>query len=157
VTAFKQKEASIMEPVTLAQLVAGLALALTFGAMTFFSAVMAPLVFAKLPLQTAGRFIRQVFPWYYSTMGASVLIALGALLFATGGSATWEVAVATLVLAGFVFARQVLMPAINRARDAGMVGEFGAGRRFRRLHLVSVIINALQWLAILAVLGGVLI
>jgi len=146
-----------MEGTALANLVAGLALALTFGGMTFFSAVMAPLVFAKLPLQTAGPFIRQVFPWYYASMGVAMLIAFGALLLGTGGSATWEVAVATLVLAGFAFARQVLMPRINRARDAEMVGEFGAGRRFRRLHLVSVVINAFQWLAVLAALIGVLI
>ena len=45
-------------------LLAGLALALTWGGMTFFSAVMAPLVFTKLPLETAGAFIREVFPWH---------------------------------------------------------------------------------------------
>ena len=35
-------------------LIAGLALAVAFGGMTFFSAVLAPLVFAKLPAATAG-------------------------------------------------------------------------------------------------------
>jgi hypothetical protein len=64
-----------VEPVSLSYLVATLALALTFGGMTFFSAVMAPLVFDKLPLKVAGPFIRQVFPWYYLTMGVAVLIA----------------------------------------------------------------------------------
>jgi hypothetical protein len=43
--------------------------------MTFFSAVMSPLVFAKLPLKVAGPLIRQVFPCYYLTMGAAVPIA----------------------------------------------------------------------------------
>jgi hypothetical protein len=52
------------------QVSAGLTLALAFGGMTFFSAVMAPLVFTKLPFDTAGAFIRQVFPWYYLTIGA---------------------------------------------------------------------------------------
>ncbi|MGD8854404.1 MAG: DUF4149 domain-containing protein [Gammaproteobacteria bacterium] len=64
-----------MEPVSLSYLVATLALALTFGRMTFFSAVMSPLVFAKLPLKVAGPLIRQVFPCYYLTMGAAVPIA----------------------------------------------------------------------------------
>ena len=146
-----------MELSTVNHLVAALALALTFGGMTFFSAVVTPLVFAKLPMKFAGPFIRQVFPWYYLTMGAAILIALTALITGTGGSATWEVAVATLVLAGFAFARQVLMPLINQARDAEMSGEFGAARRFRRLHLVSVVINGFQWVAVLAVLIQVLV
>jgi hypothetical protein len=125
--------------------------------MTFFSAVMAPLVFAKLPLKVAGPFMRQVFPWYYLTMGAAVLIALTALMLGAGSSALWEAALAALVLTGFVFSRQVLMPRINQARDAEILGEFGAGRRFRRLHLVSVVINALQWVAVLTVLIRILL
>lgn len=35
------------------------------GAMLFFSCVMVPLIFTKLDADVAGRFIRQVFPWYY--------------------------------------------------------------------------------------------
>ncbi len=140
----------------ISQLVAGLALALTFGGMTFFSAVLTPLVFTKLPLKVAGPFIRQVFPWYYLSMGVTVLVALAALLLAAGGKPTWEVALAALVLAGFGIARQVLMPLINRARDAELAGHYAAARRFRRLHLVSVVINAFQWLAVLAALIMVL-
>ena len=123
----------------ISQLVAGLALALTFGGMTFFSAVLTPLVFTKLPLKVAGPFIRQVFPWYYLSMGVTVLVALAALLLAAGGKPTWEVALAALVLAGF-----------------GIAGHYAAARRFRRLHLVSVVINAFQWLAVLAALIMVL-
>ena len=33
-----------------------------------FGAIMAPLVFIKLPLEIAGPFIRTVFPWYYGYM-----------------------------------------------------------------------------------------
>jgi len=153
------KESQAVEPfslISISQLVAGLALAVTFGGMTFFSAVMTPLVFSKLPLKIAGPFIRQVFPWYYLTMGATVLVALAALILAAGGRPTWEVALAALVLAGFAVARQVLMPLINRARDGELAGGFGAARRCRRLHLVSVVINAFQWLAVLAALTMVL-
>jgi hypothetical protein len=49
------------------------------------------------------------------------------------------------------------MPMINRARNAQMAGVAGAGRRFRRLHLMSALINGFQWLAVLAVLIGVLV
>jgi len=146
-----------MDQTTISHLVAALALALTFGGMTFFAAVVAPLVFKKLPMKIAGPFIRQVFPWYYLSMGVTILIALAALILGAGGNATWEAALAISVLVGFAFARQVLMPLINRARDAEMAGEFGAARRFRRLHLVSVVINGFQWLAVLVVLIQVLV
>jgi hypothetical protein len=125
--------------------------------MTFFSAVMAPLVFTKLPLQTAGGFIRQVFPWYYLTMGAATLIALTAMLLGVDGAAGWEVGLTASVLVGFIYSRQVLMPQINRARDAELRGSEGAARRFARLHRISVTINGLQWLAVFAALVLVLL
>ena len=146
-----------MEQSTISYLATALALALTFGGMTFFSAVITPLVFSKLPLQIAGPFIRQVFPWYYLSMGLTTLIALIALIQGAGGRAAWEVFLVTAVLVGFAFAQEVLMPLINRARDRELAGEYAAARRFRRLHLVSVIMNGFQWLAVLAVLVRVLV
>jgi hypothetical protein len=134
------------------ELLAALALAVTFGGMTFFSAVMAPLVFTKLPMDTAGRFIREVFPWYYLAMGASTLVAVLLLLPAIEAGLGWAVALSAAALVGFAYARQVLMPGINRARDAQQSGDARAAARFHRLHRVSVLINALQWLAILAAL-----
>lgn len=141
-----------MENFSISHIIAGLSLALTFGGMTFFSGVMAPLVFTHLPSETAGAFIRQVFPWYYFTMGLATLIALAALVVGTGGSMNWETILTALVLVGFVFARQVLMPLINKVRDAELAGESGADRRFQRLHRTSVVINGVQWLAVLTTL-----
>jgi hypothetical protein len=102
-------------------------LALTFGGMTFFSAVMAPLVFTKLPAETAGAFIRAVFPWYYLSLGAATLVALLALLPGVTGSAPWKAILTALILLGFIYARQVLMPRINQARDPRLAGEQDVG------------------------------
>ncbi len=44
--------------------VALLAAALLLGGMGFFAAVLAPLVFTRLPAEVAGRFVRSVFPAY---------------------------------------------------------------------------------------------
>jgi hypothetical protein len=138
-------------------LLAALALAATFGGMTFFSAVMAPLVFTKLPFETAAGFIREVFPWYYLTMGGTTLIALVTLLPGIGGKHFWPAALCAFAFVGFVVARQVLMPMINRARDAELAGDNHAGRRFKRLHGLSVMINGAQWLTILAALWVLLL
>jgi len=151
------EETRTVENLPISHVISGLSLSLTFGGMTFFSAVMAPLVFTKLPFETAGAFIRQVFPWYYATMGAPTLVALSALLFGASHTTNWEGLLVGLVLLGFVLARQVLMPQINRARDEEMAGVPGADRRFKRLHNTSVVINGVQWVAILAALVLVLV
>ena len=49
------------------------------------------------------------------------------------------------------------MPRINRARDEELSGRVGADRRFKRLHQASVLINGVQWLAVLAALVLVLV
>lgn len=129
-------------------LAAGLALALAFGGMTFFSAVMAPLVFTKLPFETAGGFIRQVFPWYYLSIGVASSVAAVLLLL---GAERLPALLAALTAAGFWLAREVLMPRINAARDAG---EHAA---FNRLHRLSVVINGAQWLLLATALVLVLL
>lgn len=123
-----------------------LALAAVFGGMLFFAAVYAPLVFARLPEDQAGRFIRAVFPVYYLVMGLTTLLA-AVLLFAATRLAVESGALA-LVAAGFAFARQVLIPRINRYRDQGAPAE----ESFNRLHRFSVILNFVQFLLVTAVL-----
>lgn len=119
-----------------------------FGSMAFFSCVMAPLVFIKLEEATAGRFIRSVFPWYYLVVLVLSLVAALALAFALPLHAAAMAAVA----AGAVVSRQMLMPRINRHRDAMLAGDSSAGKSFDRLHKLSVWINGAQLLAALAIL-----
>ena len=127
------------------------AVAGVFGAMAFFAFVYAPLVFIKLGTETGARFIREVFPVYYVTMGATSVAA--AVLFAFGSAARGADALAMACI-GIVFflARFVLLPVINRNRDAGQAGDVAAKRRFDVLHRVSVVVNLVQMLAVLAVL-----
>jgi hypothetical protein len=146
-----------MNDVVSLELLAGLFLALTFGGMTFFSAVVAPLVFKKLQPATAGAFIREVFPCYYTTMGGITLVAFLTLLPAAGSTGAWPAVLSGLTLVGFLFARLVLMPTINRSRDRELAGDAAAGRRFRRVHGLSVAMNAGQWLAVTVALWLVLL
>lgn len=129
-------------------LLALLPTAALFGGMLFFAGVFAPLVFMKLPFEVASGFIRKVFPAYYAAgtavAGVAGLLALGA---------DWrDGAVLLFVAAGFLFARQGIMPAVNRARDAELAGDTAAGQRFAALHRASVVLNAVQLLAVLVVL-----
>ncbi|MCU0869329.1 MAG: DUF4149 domain-containing protein [Burkholderiales bacterium] len=128
---------------TLAPAFALLAAALLFGGMTFFAALFAPAVFIRLPADTAGAFIRGFFPWYYLACAGVALVA-GLAMF---GVSSIDAIAMLANAAGFVVARQILMPAINRARDAQAAGDRAAGRRFDRLHRASVILNFAQLVA----------
>lgn len=116
------------------------ALGLTIGAMAFFSFIIAPTAFRVLPEAEAGRFVRGLFPHYYLvvivTAGLSVFGLIGLSPVAS------KIMIGVVVLA--VLARQVLLPAINRARDAMTAGDGAARRRFGLLHGASVAINAVQ-------------
>lgn len=125
-----------------------IATAILLGSMVFFSAVVAPLIFAKLPADTAGRFIRCVFPWYYVIIISVGALAATCLFVRTMADA---IAVAAVALAA-VFARQWLMPCINRARDGATSGFSADAQRFARLHRCSVWINALQVVVLAIVL-----
>jgi len=108
-----------------------LSTALLFGGMTLYSFGFAAFLFSALPAKTAGEVLRRAFPWFYGFVIATA--ALAALLW-------WpQNAVYALVMAAVAIttvpARQWLMPAINRATDAGL------RQRFKWLHGLSVLVT----------------
>lgn len=126
--------------------------AFLLGGMTLFSALVAPLVFMRLPAETAGRFIRALFPWYYLyILMFSGIASLALVLDPTRPLALLGMVV---VFALGAYARQVLMPELNRLRDAADQGDTAAGHGFAAKHQRSVIINGVQWLLVLLMLGA---
>lgn len=123
-------------------------LALLFGGMAFFAAVVAPLVFTRLPAEVAGRFIRQVFPVYYLWVLGTAAAGAVALL----PLRPWDAAAAALVAASTWWLRQRLMPRINALSDAAQAGDAAARRGFDRAHRLSVVINVVQMLVALGLL-----
>ena len=109
-----------------------LSTALLFGGMTLYSFGFAAFLFTALPAATAGAALRQAFPWFYLFVMATA--AISAVLWwphdAVSAGLMAAVAATTLPL------RQVLMPAINRATDAGQ-----RGQRFKWLHSRPVLVT----------------
>ena len=105
--------------------------ALLFGGMTLYSFGFAAFLFTALPAPTAGAALRKAFPWFYAFVIATA--AAAALLWwphdAKAAALMAAVAMTT------VPARQLLMPAINRATDAGQ------RQRFKWLHGLSVLVT----------------
>jgi Domain of unknown function (DUF4149) len=108
-----------------------LSTALLFGGMTLYSFGFAAFLFTALPAKTAGEALRRAFPWFYAFV--IVNAALAAWLWWPRD--TTFAAVLAAVALTTVPVRQLLMPAINRATDAGQ------RRRFQWLHGLSVVIT----------------
>lgn len=113
--------------VTLALLVT----ALLFGGMVLYAFGFAAFLFTALPAPQAGPVIRRAFPHFYLFVLATAAVAAALLAMQDAVSALILGAVAITVIP----VRQVLMPAINAATDAG------DRRRFAVLHGLSVAVT----------------
>jgi len=105
--------------------------ALLFGGMTLYSFGFAAILFTALPAPSAGATLRRAFPWFY--VFVVVTAGLAALLWWSNDAVA--AAVMAAVAISTVPVRQLLMPAINRATDAG------DRQRFKWLHGVSVLVT----------------
>ena len=132
-----------------AQLAAIRACATLFGGIVLYTFEFSAFVFRALPAAEAGAMLRAAFPYYYAfVIGGGAVAALIAL-----ATTALNAALLAAVAVSAVYARQVLMPQINAARDAQMAGEAAAARRFNLLHGWSVVLNLLQ----LGAIGYVLV
>ena len=122
--------------------------AATLGAMLFFAVGVAPAVFQALPIEQAGQFLRQLFPRYY----LALIVGSGVAGCLWISSAPLAAGICLLIAVSTLWIRQRLVPRINQLRDAELVGDTAAGARFATLHRVSVIINMIQLLALVALL-----
>ena len=105
--------------------------ALLFGGMVLFSFGFAAFLFSALPTDVARQTIRRAFPHFYLFVIATALLA--AVL--TGSHDGVGAGLLAFIAVTTIPARQVLMPAINRATDRG------AKARFNRLHAGSVVLT----------------
>ena len=103
--------------------------------MIFFPLVVATSVFKVLDEKQSSKFLRIFFPKYY--LYGFVLSAIGLTLSIYYGNKL-SMLIFLLIMIGFVFSRQVLMPIINKSKD------LGDESKFNKLHKFSVFINFLQ-------------
>jgi len=103
--------------------------------MIFFPLVVATSLFKVLDEKQSSNFLRIFFPKYY--LFGFVLSLIG-LILSLYDENKLSILTFLLIMIGFIFSRQVLMPIINKARD--MNNE----NKFNKLHKLSVFINFLQ-------------
>ncbi len=109
-----------------------LVVSLLFGGMFLFSAGFAAFLFRYLPPQDARMLIRKAFPPFY----LFVIVSSGLAMALSWRSDSFSAAWLAFVMLTTVAARQLLMPAINRATDLGY------RKRFLWLHGFSVLLTS---------------
>ncbi|MEL7280951.1 MAG: DUF4149 domain-containing protein [Pseudomonadota bacterium] len=108
--------------------------ALMFGGTVLYAFGFAAFVFTALPADTASPLIRRAFPHFYLFVLGTSAVAAAVAFFFDPLSAAILAAIALTT----VYARQILMPAINRATDDGDKS------RFKKLHGFSVVITLIH-------------
>jgi len=130
-------------------LIIDIIVSLLLGSMVFFAVVVAPTVFQSLTPDQASNFLRTIFPRYYLWGIVFSIAALGVCVFHSPKGSV----LMTLILFGFVYSRQILMPKINESRDAYLSSESAEDKsRFDALHRRSVIINVAQMLMLVTII-----
>ncbi len=111
--------------------------------MIFFPLVVATSVFKVLDEKQSSKFLRIFFPKYY--LFGFVLTLIG-LILSIYYENKYSILIFLLIISGFVFSRQVLMPMINKAKD------LNNENKFNKLHKLSVFINFLQIIGCISLL-----
>lgn len=103
--------------------------------MIFFPVVVATSVFKVLDEKQSSKFLRIFFPKYYLF---GLVLSLTGLIIAIFEKNNMSIIIFLLIIIGFLFSRQFLMPIINKAKDNNNE------KKFNILHRVSVLINFIQ-------------
>ena len=120
-----------------------------FFIMFFFSLSIARNVHSTLGPDNAGKLLRVLFPKYF--FWGLILSLAGAVAFYLSGELLKSLTLMIIaVLAGIsIF---ILVPKINKSRDLMLEGKEIAKKTFSSLHALSVSVNVIQLVLLLAVL-----
>ena len=114
------------------------------GIMLFFSFVVAPVTFTALNEENAKKFIRKIFPYYYSINLAISVLVLICFIILKIFSLDFYLILSVAVL--FAVSNFVLMPMINKFRDEKQ------DKKFKQSHFISVVINFIQMILLVIIL-----
>ena len=117
---------------------------IVLGVMLFFSFVVAPVTFASLNEENARKFIRKIFPYYYSVnLFISLLILLIFIILRKFSLDFYFILIISIL---FALSNFLLMPLINKYRDNK------EEKKFKYTHFISVVINFIQMILLVNVL-----
>ena len=121
---------------------------LLLGSMLFFVAVVTPAVLQGMKEDHAMKYMRELFPRYY--LWGAVLAAID-LLVALLSRSTLAIPM-VVMLVGFIYGRQLLIPKMLAAKDRWLSSDSAGDKAaFKSLHKQSVILNSALILILIAI------
>ena len=112
--------------------------------MLFFSFVVAPVTFTELNEENARKFIRKIFPYYYTVNLTISIFVLITYIILKIFSLDFYLILSVAAL--FAVTNFILMPLINKYRDEKQ------DSKFKYSHLISVVINFIQMIFLVIIL-----
>ena len=119
-------------------------IAISLGAMIFFSFIVAPVIFKVLDAINAGKFVRKIFPFYY--MINLIILSLVVILFIYNSQINIDFYLVLILALLFAFLLFILMPMINKFKDNH------EDKKFDFSHKLSVVLNFVQMVGLIYLL-----
>ena len=117
--------------------------------MIFYSFGIAINVHRTLDKENAGKLLRKLFPIYFLW---GLFISIVAEIIFLLNAKQEQAFIMALIVLGYLYSRQILVPKINKSRDLANEGDEKSKKDFNSLHFQSVAINLVQMLLLIIIL-----
>ena len=117
--------------------------------MIFFTAVVSPSVFASLNNNGSSKFLRTIFPRMFLF---GFLISFIGILLTIASSSFYNSIILVIVALSFIINRNYLTPLINNFRDQELEGNKVAAKKFKVMHLFSVLLFVINFFLLILVI-----
>ena len=117
--------------------------------MIFYSFGIAINVHRTLDKENAGKLLRKLFPIYF--LWGLFISILAEIIFLLNAKQE-QAFIMALIVVGYLYSRQILVPKINKSRDLANEGDEKSKKDFNSLHFQSVAINLVQMLLLIIIL-----
>ena len=122
--------------------------AFLMGVMTSFIVVTSPTVFKTLDEEYSKKFLRFIFPRLFNFC---FLISTAMFLFFALAEFSFGMVAGIVIAGGFLINTYLLTPRINKMRDLMITGTTGSEKKFKMLHLGSVLLYLISMVFIVAI------
>ena len=117
--------------------------------MIFFSAVVSPSVFASLNSNGSSKFLRTIFPRMFLF---GFIISFIGILLTLVSSSFYNSIILVVVALSFIINRNYLTPMINNFRDQELEGNKVAAKKFKIMHLFSVLLFVINFFLLILII-----
>ena len=117
--------------------------------MIFFSAVVSPSVFASLNSNSSSKFLRTIFPRMFLF---GFIISVAALVLTLLSNNFHNSIILVIIGLFFIINRNYLTPIINNFRDLELTGDLNAAKKFKIMHLLSVLLFVINFFLLILII-----